>query len=48
MFTLGDSNYEADLSGTDIYGAQYVSMTGDINITMTGGFVKKLTESKEI
>ena len=45
MFTLGDSNYEADLSETQICGAQYISMTGDVNITMTGGFVKKLIGS---
>lgn len=45
MFTLGDSNYEADLSGTDICGAQYNSMTGDVNITMTGGVVGNISGS---
>ncbi len=45
MFTLGDSNYEADLSGSKITGAQSNSMTGDVNITMTGGVVKYLNGS---
>lgn len=45
MFTLGDSNYEADLSGSKITGAQSNSMTGDVNITMTGGVVKILNGS---
>ena len=45
MFTLGDSNYEADLSGSEIRGAQYISMTGDVNITMTGGVVEKIIGS---
>ena len=45
MFTLGDSNYEADLSGSEIRGAQYISMTGDVNITMTGGVVQKIIGS---
>ena len=45
MFTLGDSNYEADLSGAKITGAQSSSMIGDVNITMTGGVVKYLNGS---
>ncbi len=45
MFTIGDSNYEADLSNTKIVGAQSGSMTGNTNITMTGGYVDKLVGS---
>ena len=45
MFTLGNDKYEADLSDTNIVGAQYGSMTGDVNITMTGGVVKKIIGS---
>ncbi len=45
MFTLGNDKYEADLSDTDIVGAQYGSMTGDVNITITGGVVGTISGS---
>ena len=45
LYTLGDSNYEADLSNTVIYGGQYASMNGNVNITMTGGVVSAIRGS---